>query len=101
MPRIRFEHIAAHARTRLPALMRKWLPSGLARGREYLVLNPTRHDRRVGSFKINLATGRWADFATGERGGDAIALYAYLERVSQKQAAIDVARELGISPYTN
>ena len=31
--------------------------------REYVALNPTRADKRAGSFKINLQTGRWADFA--------------------------------------
>ena len=40
--------------------------------------NPTRPDRRPGSFKINLTTGRWADFATGDRGGDPVSLAAYL-----------------------
>ena len=86
MPRhLRFQHLAATARPRLQSLLRKWLPHGRVTGREYVALNPTRTDRHPGSFKINLATGRWADFATGAKGGDAIALYAYLERVSQKR----------------
>ena len=41
-------------------------------------MNPTRPDRRAGSFKVNLRTGRWADFATGDKGGDAVSLAAYL-----------------------
>ena len=44
----------------------------------YVALNPTRNDRRPGSFKINIRTGRWCDFATGDRGGDPVSLVAYL-----------------------
>ena len=45
-------------------------------GHEYVARNPTRADRRPGSFKINLRTGRWADFATGDKGGDPVSLAA-------------------------
>ena len=37
-----------------------------------------RSDRRPGSFSVNTRTGRWADFATGDRGGDVVSLAAYL-----------------------
>ncbi|TBW39299.1 hypothetical protein EYW49_07380 [Siculibacillus lacustris] len=40
--------------------------------------NPTRTDHRPGSFKVNLRTGRWGDFSTGDKGGDLIALAAFL-----------------------
>jgi putative DNA primase/helicase len=61
-----------------------------------VALNPTRTDRRLGSFKINIRTGRWADFATGDKGGDPISLVAYLEGVSQAEAARRLARMLGL-----
>ena len=51
----------------LPSLLDRWLPGGRREGREYTVRNPRRADRRPGSFRINLNTGRWADFATGDR----------------------------------
>jgi hypothetical protein len=35
-------------------------------------------DQNPGSFSINVRTGRWADFATGDKGGDVISLAAYL-----------------------
>ncbi len=44
-----------------------------------------------GSFKINIITGRWADFATQDRGGDLVSLGAYLARCSQSEAALGVA----------
>jgi len=97
MTEIRFGEIAAAARLRLPDLVRRWLPDGRACGREYVPRNPTRNDRRLGSFKINLATGRWADFATGAKGGDAIALLAYLDGSDQARATRvqGFAREYG------
>ncbi|WP_216598358.1 hypothetical protein [Ruegeria sp. HKCCD6119] len=58
--------------------------------------NPTRADRSRGSFRINLDSGLWADFATGEKGGDAISLFAYLNEVQQGQAARALARRLGV-----
>jgi hypothetical protein len=64
-------------------------------GSEWIALNPTRADRRLGSFKINLYTGRWADFATGDAGGDLVSLRAYLDGIRQGQAARRIAREIG------
>jgi hypothetical protein len=64
----------------LPRLLERWLPGGRIEGAEYVARNPKRHDQRPGSFKVNLATGRWADFATGDKGGDPISLAAYLSK---------------------
>ena len=61
-----------------------------------MALNPLRDDSRPGSFKVNLCTGRWADFATGDKGGDAISLLAYLRGLSQGEAARLLARELEV-----
>jgi DNA primase len=77
-PRDRFERLNATLLPQLPALVKQWLPSGRAAGMEWTALNPRRHDRRAGSFRVNLRSGRWADFASGERGGDPVSLYAYL-----------------------
>ncbi len=56
----------------LPAVLRRLLPDGKARGGEFVALNPRRGDRRPGSFKINLRTGVWADFASGDKGSDPV-----------------------------
>ena len=71
----------------LPALLRQWLPDGRLQGSEYVARNPTRADRRPGSFKVNTRTGKWADFATGDRGRDLVSLLAYLDGVNQGEAA--------------
>src|SRR5712691_2667332 len=81
----------------LPDILARWLPGGRIEGREYVVRNPKRRDRRPGSFKVNLATGRWADFATGDKGGDPISLAAYLAGCSQVEAARRVAVMLGLA----
>jgi len=76
--RERFERLNATLLAQLPSLVKQWLPSGRAAGMEWTALNPRRHDRQSGSFRVNLRSGRWADFATSECGGDPISLYAYL-----------------------
>ena len=80
----------------LPALLSRWLPNGRRQGREWVALNPKRADRRLGSFRVNILTGRWADFATGERGGDPVSLAAFLFDLNQGQAARRVAHMLGM-----
>lgn len=61
-----------------PDLVRQWLPVGELRGQLYFALNPTRYDRKLGSFQVNLVTGRWRDHAIGVGGSDGVSLYAYL-----------------------
>jgi hypothetical protein len=92
-----FSEINAAALPALPALCARWMPGGKRVGHEYVALNPTRADRRAGSFKVNLQTGRWADFATGDRGGDAVSLAAYLFGLRQSDAARRLADALGMS----
>ncbi|KGG82461.1 virulence protein E [Comamonas thiooxydans] len=45
------------------------------------------------SCSVNVKTGKWADFATGEQGNDLIGLYAAIHGLSNAKAAIQVARE--------
>ena len=91
-----FDRINRCALAVLPALVERWMPGGRREGREYVALNPTRLDRHLGSFRINVRTGRWADFATGDRGGDVVSLAAYLSHIKQSEAAEKLARMLGI-----
>jgi hypothetical protein len=91
-----FESINRAALAVLPAILGRLLRDGRIVAGEYVALNPTRIDRRPGSFKVNLRTGRWSDFATGDKGGDPVSLVAYLETVSQGGAAQMLARTLGL-----
>jgi hypothetical protein len=97
--RIAFPRIATAARASAAVLVSRWLPDGRREGAEWIALNPTRGDAKPGSFKINLRTGSWADFATGDRGGDLVGLAAYLFRLRQTEAALHVAKMLGVNPY--
>lgn len=94
--RVEFAAVAAAARARLPDLTKRWLPDGRRLGAEWVACNPTRDDHRPGSFKVNLRTGRWADFATGDAGGDAISLAAYVFQLTQADAARKLASMLGM-----
>lgn len=60
--------------------VRTWLPLGRLEGAEWVCLNPTRSDNKEGSFKVNLETGKWNDWADSEAGNDVVSLYAYLHR---------------------
>jgi hypothetical protein len=68
---------------------------GKREGHEWVALNPTRSDTKSGSFKINLKTGKWGDFATGDRGGDLIALWAYIKDIGQYEAMKQLKTLLG------
>jgi len=95
--RVDFDRINHCALAALPVLLERWLPGGRREGWEYVALNPTRLDRHMGSFRINVRTGRWADFATGDRGGDVVSLAAYLSHLKQSGAAEKLACMLGIA----
>ena len=81
---------------RLADLVPSILPQGKRMGREWVALNPTRSDRSLGSFRINLNSGAWADFATGDTGGDLISLASYLYGMSPYEAAQYVQRLAGV-----
>src|SRR6187200_96291 len=91
-----FLGVNAAALAVLPDLLAHWLPDGHRPGAEWVATNPTRTDRRRGSFSVNTRTGRWADFATGDRGGDVVSLAAYLHGLSQADAARRLGEMLGI-----
>lgn len=76
-------------------ILRQLLPNGKKDGNEYVALNPTRNDKNLGSFRINTITWRWADFATNDRGGDIISLYAYILGVNQLTAAKELLKMIG------
>jgi hypothetical protein len=97
--RIAFDRIAAAALSCSEVLLRRWLPDGRFEGSEWVAINPTRVDSRRGSFKINVETGYWADFATGDRGGDLISLASYLYKIRQSEAALKIAQALGIGAH--
>lgn len=94
--RINFKDIKVAALANAESLVRAWLPDGYREGKEWVVLNPTRSDMHTGSFKVNMVTGLWGDFARVNEGGDLVSLKAYLDGSSQEEAAASIARELNL-----
>ena len=95
--RIDFAQINRAALLVLPWILKRWLPGGRIAGDEYVALNPRRCDHHLGSFRVNLYTGRWADFAIADaRGGDVVSLAAYLGGIGQAEAAQRLAVMLGL-----
>jgi hypothetical protein len=76
--------------------LRRILPAGRRSGNEWTAINPTRSDRRAGSFRVNVVSGKWADFATGDKGGDVISLVAYITDCSQLEGAQKLRRMLSL-----
>ena len=87
---IDFREIARWALPQLPTILDLHGVEHRRAGAEIEMINPTREDRRFGSFRVNMRTGFWSDFATGDTGGDVIALVAYLCGCRQ----IDAARRI-------
>ncbi len=96
--RIDFDGINRTALASADVILARWLPDGRVEGSEYVALNPKRSDRRRGSFKVNIRSGAWGDFAADAGGGDLISLAAYLGDLNQGQAAVRLAEMLGVDP---
>lgn len=92
-----YDLIRRSALTNLQEILSRWLPDGKAIGREWVARNPKRADHHAGSFKVRLETGRWSDFATGDKGGDAISLAAFLFDLKQVEAARRVGAMIGLA----
>jgi putative DNA primase/helicase len=82
------------------SLLRDVLPDGICEGEEWTARNPTRNDKSRGSFKVNVVTGAWCDFATDDTGGDLISLFAYLRGSTQGEAARYLTERLGLVPLS-
>lgn len=93
---IDFQTISSTAIAGFRGLLSSWLPGGSYSGDEYTVRNPMRSDENPGSFKINVRTGAWCDFASGDKGGDPISLYAYINGVNNGKAASMLSRSMGL-----
>lgn len=91
-----FAEVNAAAAGRIRSLVEGWVSNTRMSGDNLFALNPTRDDRRPNSFCINVRTGVWADFATGDRGGDIISYYAYIFGLTQIDAARELAKQLGV-----
>lgn len=98
MSQIDFKGLARDVLAVSDRVMERWLPEARLQGDEFVALNPTRVDRRPGSFQINRRSGKWHDFATGDGGSDLVSLVAYIDGVSQAEAAHRLQSLVGNAP---
>ncbi|MCI0993547.1 DUF927 domain-containing protein [Pseudomonas corrugata] len=94
-----FADVKSAALKDIDRVLSHWLPNGkrVDGGKEYTAPNPTRTDKRAGSLKVNLSKGTWADFATGDKGGDLIDLVCYLDGGTDIEACNKLADLLHVS----
>lgn len=94
LPPINFTALAEALLARAAQLVAEWLPGGVVRGHEYVCGSLSGGTGT--SCSVNLVTGKWSDFSTGECGGDLLGLYAGINDLSMGKAALQVAREEGL-----
>lgn len=82
---IAFEALAGELLARGHELLAEWFPNGRRVGREWCVGDMEGNPGQ--SLKINLDSGLWADYATGQKGRDLIALYAAMRHIGNGEAA--------------
>ena len=94
--RIDFEAISRALLDRSERLVAQWLPNGIKKGHEWVCGNLAGEAGK--SCSVNLTTGAWADFASGEKGGDLLSLYAAIHGLKNVEAARQLASDLHMAP---
>ena len=82
-----FQSIKQKYRENPLAILKQLVGRGQIEGSDYVILNPNRNDSKLGSFRIDISTGRFHDFATGDRGGSIIDLAAFAYNCDIVEAA--------------
>ncbi len=98
MQKIDFDGLALRLLDRARELLPVWLPGGKFRGHEFVCGDLAGEPGE--SLSVNVQSGKWADFATGEKGGDLISLYAAIHRLSQGDAAKALGADASLVPPT-
>lgn len=99
LPPLDFEVINREALHRLPEVLARLLPGGRMIGPEWHA--GSLRGEPGDSLRVRMRgerAGRWADFATGEKGGDPISLAAAVAGTRQVEGARRLARMLGLEP---
>lgn len=99
LPPINFAALADALLERAEALLAQWLPEGHLVGHEWECGSLRGNAGK--SCKVNVRTGAWADFASGEQGGDLVSLYAAIHGLSAGKAAVQLAHEYGLQRLLN
>lgn len=73
-----------------------YFPDGKTINGEFVVRNYARGDRRAGSFKMNLRSFLWSDFATGEKGRGASSFIACGLGIGFYDALVKIVNDHGL-----
>ncbi len=58
-------------------ILKRLVGNGKIEGGDYVALNPRRSDKKAGSFRIDISSGKFYDFATGDCGGSILNLFIH------------------------
>lgn len=99
LPKINFSALAEALLRDVDQLLPRWLPGGAFHKPEYVCGSLSGGEGK--SCSVNVVTGLWSDFSTGEGGRDLLSLYAAIHDLSQAKAAVQVAHEEGLQSVAN
>ena len=88
--RVPFDEIKERAIPFAEGIGQRLIPGCTVKGGWYVVSSPWREDRNP-SLGISLTTGRWRDFATGDR-GDMVDLWHRITKDTMVESARAIAR---------
>ena len=90
---IDFNSLKSFLESRNGEIIQDLFPGGKMDGNEYKIGSLQGEPGK--SLSINVSTGAWADFATQQRGGDVISLFAAKHDLNQVKAAKKLADQFG------
>lgn len=99
LPPINFKALADALLAMADTLVPGWLPGGRRHGPEWKCGSLA--GEAGSSCSVNLVDGKWADFASDERGNDLLSLYASIHGLKMHEAAVQLARAHGLESVAN
>jgi len=91
---INFELLASELNNYITSFVPRWISGGEQKGNEYHAASI--YGGKGDSFRINLSTGKWSDFANDDhKGHNLIQLYAAINNVKPSFAAATLAEMIG------
>lgn len=99
LPPINFKALADALLAMADTLVPNWLSGGCRHGPEWKCGSLA--GEAGSSCSVNLVDGKWADFASDERGNDLLSLYASIHGLKMHEAAVQLARAHGLESVAN
>lgn len=96
LPPIRWTELAAALQRKALELLKEWLPHGHLNQQKTEYVCGSLSGDAGSSLSVNLESGLWKDFCTGESGRDLLDLYAAIHDLSKGKAAVQVARDYAL-----